>query len=48
VTAGKKLRWTDGLSALLTLVRYRIQPRRRFDREYEVETAGSARRLIAW
>jgi dolichol-phosphate mannosyltransferase len=35
--AGKKLRWTDGASALLTLVRYRFQPRRRFDREYDPE-----------
>jgi dolichol-phosphate mannosyltransferase len=41
VAAGKKLRWTDGASALLTLLRYRIQPRRRFDRAYS--TAGHKR-----
>jgi dolichol-phosphate mannosyltransferase len=34
VEAGKKLRWTDGAWALLTLLRYRFQPRSRFDREY--------------
>ena len=42
IKAGKKLRWTDGVSALLTLVRYRFQPRCRFDREYETERAALA------
>lgn len=37
VAAGKKLRWTDGASAMLTLLRYRFEPRRRFDREYDSE-----------
>jgi len=40
--AGKKIRWTDGVIALLTLLRYRFQPRRRFDREYETERAALA------
>jgi len=35
IKAGKKLRWTDGVSALLTLVRYRFQARCRFDHETE-------------
>jgi dolichol-phosphate mannosyltransferase len=35
--AGKKIRWTDGVIALLRLLRYRFQPRRRFDREYQPE-----------
>jgi glycosyltransferase involved in cell wall biosynthesis len=39
--AGKKLRWTDGASALLTLVRYRFQRRRRFDREYDLERTAA-------
>ncbi len=34
IQAGKKLRWTDGACALLTLVRCRFQRRRLFDREY--------------
>jgi len=34
IEAGKKLRWTDGASALPTLLRYRFQRRSRFDREY--------------
>ncbi|MBV8358387.1 MAG: glycosyltransferase family 2 protein [Deltaproteobacteria bacterium] len=38
-SGGKKIRATDGIIALLTLVRYRFQPRRKFDREYEVEKA---------
>ncbi len=29
---GKKIRWTDGWSAVWTLIRYRFQPRRRFER----------------
>jgi glycosyltransferase involved in cell wall biosynthesis len=40
--AGKKLRWTDGAAALLTLIRYRFQPRRRFDREYETARASES------
>jgi dolichol-phosphate mannosyltransferase len=37
IKAGKKLRWTDGVAALLTLVRYRFQPCHRFDREYDID-----------
>jgi dolichol-phosphate mannosyltransferase len=35
IQAGKKLRWTDGAWALLTLVRCRFQRRCLFDREYD-------------
>jgi glycosyltransferase involved in cell wall biosynthesis len=30
---GKKIRWTDGWIAIWTLLRYRIQPRRRFENQ---------------
>lgn len=32
-TQGKKLRVSDGFAAVLTLLRYRFEPRRRFDRD---------------
>ena len=36
---GKKIRWTDGWTAIWTLLRYRIQPRRKF--ENQPANAGS-------
>lgn len=39
IAAGKKLRWTDGLAALWTLVRYRFEPRRNFDRAWREHPA---------
>jgi hypothetical protein len=45
--AGKKLRWTDGASALATLIRYRFQPRRRFDRGYSTVEGALASEAVA-
>src|SRR5271163_2043379 len=42
VTEGKKLRLRDGFTAVLTLLRYRFEPRRRFDRAIGAQTRGTA------
>ena len=36
-TQGKKLRLSDGLAAVLTLLRYRFEPRSQFDRAFRAE-----------
>jgi dolichol-phosphate mannosyltransferase len=41
-TQGKKLRLSDGFAAVLTLLRYRWEPRRRFDRAFRAEPYGTA------
>jgi dolichol-phosphate mannosyltransferase len=44
-TQGKKLRLTDGFTAVLTLLRYRWEPRRRFDRAFNAEPYGAAKAI---
>jgi dolichol-phosphate mannosyltransferase len=41
-TQGKKLRLSDGFAAVLTLLRYRFEPRSRFDRAFNAECYGTA------
>ncbi|HYK65083.1 MAG TPA: glycosyltransferase family 2 protein [Patescibacteria group bacterium] len=44
-TQGKKLRLSDGVAAVLTLLRYRFEPQRRFDRAFSAELYGSAKAI---
>lgn len=44
-TQGKKLRLRDGFAALLTLLRYRFESRRRFDRAFSAEPYGAAKAI---
>lgn len=52
---GKKLRWTDGMDAILALIRYRFQRRSRFERgaserqpaRFEIEAAPTPQRIAA-
>jgi dolichol-phosphate mannosyltransferase len=44
-TQGKKLRLSDGFAAVLTLLRYRWEPRRRFDRALSAAPYGAAKAI---
>ncbi len=44
-TQGKKLRLRDGFTAVLTLLRYRCETRRRFDRAFGAEPYATARAI---
>ena len=44
-TQGKKLRLSDGFAAVTALLRYRLEPRRRFDRAYSEKPYGTAKAI---
>ncbi len=42
ILEGKKIRWTDGVEALWTLLKYRIAPLEKFDRRVSVRLRSAS------